>query len=101
MSLQAMFDSCPDAVSMHGGFGLDWSLKGCGFGQLYFDVKEGEIYCDSEYMSPESVKKILGILVDQAKFRDFKELKGVELTKEKLMELREERIANENPTCNE
>lgn len=70
MGLQKYFDQFEDGVALHDRFGLDWSLKGCGFGQLYFYEKDGKIYCQNECMSREAVRHIMNTLVDQCVLED-------------------------------
>lgn len=65
MSIQKFLDSCEDSVVVEGTADFRWSLKGKGFGQLYFFVGEdGKTHCYNECMSNESIKKILCNLVD-------------------------------------
>lgn len=48
---------------------VQWSLKGYGFGTFTFVVKEdGVLWVDDECSSRETVKKVLGILIDNATF---------------------------------
>lgn len=59
----ALMDANPpeiDAV-FHGRAYFDWAWKGCGFGQLSFNVDDetGVITCNNECMSRENVRKIL------------------------------------------
>jgi hypothetical protein len=70
MSIQAMFDSLNNGVSLHARVGLDWSMTGFGFGQLYFYEKDGKIFCSNENMGKETIKKILNIMVDQCELED-------------------------------
>lgn len=70
MSLRDTFDKFEDGVSLHGPFGIDWSLKGIGFGQFYFYEKDGKIYCNNECMSKESIKRALNAMVDQCELTE-------------------------------
>jgi hypothetical protein len=51
-------------VQLHHGFGVNWSAKGIGFGQLYFYTDNGLIYCDNELMDKEFIKQVLCQMVD-------------------------------------
>lgn len=74
MSLQQMFDRCPDGESPSGTFEVHWSRKGTGVGGFYFYIGEdGKVHCSSECMSPEFVRGVLNDLVDHAIFDDFKD----------------------------
>ena len=67
MSLKEWFDSMEDSAfpTTNDGIGIDYSLKGIGFGQLYFYVDaDQKLHCDNECMSPDMVKRILNIMVD-------------------------------------
>jgi hypothetical protein len=66
MSLQKFFDSVDDSVELHDKFGLNWSIKGKGFGQLYFYEKDGVIYISNECTSKEFIKQVLCTMVDQS-----------------------------------
>lgn len=43
---------------------FSWSWKGCGFGQLSFDLEDGKWECDTEFMSPERTRKLLHAYAD-------------------------------------
>jgi hypothetical protein len=49
-----------------GGFSVAWSVKGIGYGEFSFWVKDGKLRCDNECMSKDFIKLILGKLVDDA-----------------------------------
>ena len=69
MSLLNWFDSMPNTcVPTEGYTSLDWSVKGRGFGQLYFFVEDGKLYCNNECLSKERVKEILCMMVDNSIF---------------------------------
>ncbi len=71
MTIKAFLDSCDNSVDLHKGFGLDWSVTGIGFGQLYFTVDDqGVIHCDSETMGKEFIKMVLCRMVDQCVLSD-------------------------------
>jgi hypothetical protein len=59
----ALMDANPPEIgSIHSaGAYFDWAWKGCGFGQLSFEVdrETQAISCNNECMSRESVRKIL------------------------------------------
>ena len=55
-----MIDSCEPAC----GITFNWSRKDVGFGQLYFYVKDGVMYCDNELMGKEFIKETLCKMVD-------------------------------------
>ncbi len=49
------------------GFGIDWSARGVGFGQVYFAVgPKGELHIDTECMSDLFVTELLAFVVSQA-----------------------------------
>ena len=52
---------CEPADNVHLRFGV----KGFGWGELYFYIRDDKLYCDNELMSKETIKKILNIMVDQ------------------------------------
>lgn len=47
---------------------IQWSEKGRGFGSYTFQYKDGKMICDNECDSPETVKRILCMMVDQCEF---------------------------------
>ena len=49
---------------------IKWSEKGRGFGEYVFQLIDGKMVCHSECDSPETVKRILCIMVDQCTFTD-------------------------------
>jgi hypothetical protein len=49
---------------------IRWSEKGRGFGEYTFQIINGELICNNECDSKETVKRILNIMVDQSKFVD-------------------------------
>jgi len=49
---------------------INWSLKGCGFGELAIYKENNQWKIDSECMSKKTVKKILGLLVDSLPLDD-------------------------------
>lgn len=63
-----MNDSCVP----HGAFGLNWTAKGIGFGQMYFrvDTKDGYVHCSNEYMGREFLKRMLCAMVDNCVLDD-------------------------------
>jgi len=65
MDIKKKFDSCEDSCEVNGSADFSWSLKGIGFGQLYFYTGEdGKTHCNNECMSNEAIKKMLNTLVD-------------------------------------
>jgi len=73
MTLREMFNKLGDGVTPHQPFhfSLDFSLKGFGFGQLYFSLNpEGKIHISNERMDRDTIKRILGVMVDQAVLAD-------------------------------
>lgn len=44
---------------------LNWGNER-GFGQLYFYQKDGQIYCDNELLSKDTIKEILCSMVDDS-----------------------------------
>lgn len=61
------FGAAPQPALYH-PFIIEWSVKGVGFGEYAFWMKDGKIHCDNEAMSRESVKRVLCMMVDQAVF---------------------------------
>lgn len=76
--IRKFFDSCPNEAeidySNDKAFCITWSLEGTGFGELIFFIDEntGEWKIDSETMGRDTIKKILGILVDSLSLVDEK-----------------------------
>lgn len=68
MSIKDFFNSCKDDCCVEGNASFKWSLKGSGFGGLYFYQKNGKTHCDNECMSKETVRKIMNILIDNCEF---------------------------------
>ena len=68
MSLKEFFDKHPNECKVVGHATFNWSLKGCGFGQLHFYIRNGKTHCDNECMSKETVKEIMNILIDNCEF---------------------------------
>ena len=72
--LQDLFDSMDDHAEIRyvreNLIVIGWSAKGTGFGEYTFRKKEDKWILDSECMSRDSVKKILGILVDKTPLVD-------------------------------
>jgi len=67
MGLREFFDSFEDGVDLHGSFTLDWSMKGCGFGQYqFYNDEDGNIHIANECMSREYIKRVLNCMVDSA-----------------------------------
>lgn len=64
----ALMDANPPEIgSIHNGsVYFDWCWKGCGFGQLSFEVDRDtqKILCNNECMSRESIRKILTSLAN-------------------------------------
>lgn len=70
--IQKWFDSMEDSALLHDEFTISWSMKGIGFGQygFYTSKEDGKIHIANECMGKESIKKVLGILVDSAVLDD-------------------------------
>lgn len=47
-----------------GGFIVNWSKPGCGFGQLTFYSRDGKICCDAETMGLDFCKETMLALID-------------------------------------
>ena len=62
-----------DSVDLHSSFGLNWSVKGTGFGQFYFYEKDGKICCANENMSKEFIKKVLCTMIDNCELEDVRD----------------------------
>jgi hypothetical protein len=62
---KAIVDTLPDKCTVVNEAAVfSWSIKGFGFGELRFFMRDGKTVCDSEYLSKEVVKQILNVLVD-------------------------------------
>jgi hypothetical protein len=80
LKAKAFMDSCPDSVSIGecweenknngGGFTVQWSVAGVGFGSFTFCIKKDKIVCDNETMGKPFIKKIFERLVDTAEMKD-------------------------------
>lgn len=71
MSIQDFLNNCEDRVDLHAPISLNFSVKGFGFGQLYFYQDDNEvIHCSNECMSKERIKSILAQMVDQCILED-------------------------------
>jgi len=65
MRVKKILGSCENSCEVAGTALFNWSLKGFGFGQIYFYTStDGKTHCDNEYMSNEKIKEILNTLVD-------------------------------------
>lgn len=62
--------SCEPAKTNQDGARFLWALDGVGFGELYFYVQDGKIYCDNETMDKEFIKKMLCKMVDDCILTD-------------------------------
>ena len=49
---------------------IRWSEKGRGFGEYVFQLIDGKMVCHNECDGPESVKRVLCMMVDQCEFLD-------------------------------
>lgn len=49
---------------------IQWSEKGRGFGEYTFQLIDGKMVCHNECDSPESVKRVLCMMVDQCEFSE-------------------------------
>lgn len=72
MSLIEWFNTFENKVRPRGEISIEWSMKGRGFGELYFyvDLNDGTLYCDNECLSKERIKELLCMMVDQCKLTD-------------------------------
>lgn len=67
-NLREMFEKIEDSCHPTGGFQVDWTAKGCGFGQFYFYYDEdGQLCCSSETMGKDFIKRMLCQMVDDCK----------------------------------
>jgi len=72
-SFQDFFDQFPNGVSVYGREGsiaIHWSYAGMGCGELRFYEHDGKLMCSNECMGKESIKKILGMMVDISTLED-------------------------------
>ena len=58
-------DYCIPATTERGVL-VDWSVNGVGFGEFYFYMKDGKIYCDNETMDKDFIKQMLCQMVDDS-----------------------------------
>jgi hypothetical protein len=75
MSIQDILDRCEDHITIHTDvphtFIVCFSKKGFGFGQIHFFTDaEGNLCCENENMNKETLKEILGMMVDRCKLMD-------------------------------
>ena len=69
--IRYFLDICEDSCAVGGTALFSWSLKGKGFGQIYFYTGEdGKTHCHNECMSNDSIKQILSVLVDTCTMDD-------------------------------
>ena len=70
--VQNFLDCCEDSCEVSKESALfSWSLKGVGFGQLYFyKGDDDKTHCHNETMSKATIKKILYNLVDECVLDD-------------------------------
>lgn len=47
-----------------GGFIIRWGIANCGFGEFAFYKKGDKVFCDTECMSKETVKKVMMKFLD-------------------------------------
>ena len=48
-----------------GGFEIGWGTVSAGFGSLTFYKKDGKLYCDSETLGMDFVRKVMDFLMNQ------------------------------------
>lgn len=74
MSLREFFNRFGDEAEIsciNKAIYVEWSVKGCGFGQFrFFTDEDGKLHIDNEMCTKEFIKKVLGILVDGAILED-------------------------------
>ena len=67
MSIRDFLDRCEDSIDLVGGFTINWSEKGRGFGQYcFYQTDDGEIHISNECDGKETIKRILNRMVDEA-----------------------------------
>jgi hypothetical protein len=67
-NIREAFEKIEDSAELVNSFQLNWTAKGCGFGQFYFYTdKDGQLCCSSETMGKEFIKRILNQMVDDCK----------------------------------
>ena len=47
---------------------IPWGIKGWGFGEFNFYMKDGKLTCDSECMSKEFAKRVLCAMIDNCEW---------------------------------
>ena len=65
MSIQDFLDNCENKITIPQPIYFQFSVKGFGFGELYFHEKDGIIKCENECMSKDRIKQILSQMVDE------------------------------------
>lgn len=70
MSIQDILDKCENKVTLVQPIYLQFSVKGVGFGELYFHEKDSVIQCENECMSKDRIKQILSQMVDECVLAD-------------------------------
>jgi hypothetical protein len=72
MSLEKFLEQIENTCCPNENIRFSWSHQNIGFGELYFYIEDGELYCDNEMMSKEFVKKLLCQMVDECTFTEEK-----------------------------
>lgn len=70
--IQKFLDSCPLGFSIEGST-IDFSVPGFGFGQITFFMENGKMHCNNEYMGKETLKMIIGKMIDECVLEDVRE----------------------------
>ncbi len=65
MSIQDFLDKCDNKITLPQPVHIQFSIKGFGFGELYFHEKDNVIHCENECMSKDRIKQILSQMVDE------------------------------------
>ncbi len=56
-------------VRNEGGFEINWSKPGVGFGSATFVIKDGKLTCDDECMGLDFIKEVLNALAEMTELR--------------------------------
>lgn len=78
------------------GFGVSWSAKGIGFGEIYCEIgPEGQIHIDTEMMNRQFVQELLCYVAEHASLDE--EPKNWKTGTEYWQEGRDAALGTENP----
>jgi len=71
MNPKALFENVESEANVIGNSTISFSMKGFGFGQVvFYNDEDGNLRCDNECMSKDTIKKIMNTLVDCAELDD-------------------------------